>query len=156
MMRTFFWGEVSLEPTHLIGSSVIIKKKENSIVVHHSTISTTLPFLPFYHRHNLWGGSSGTCPLNNWELALHLYIYYTFYQLLPSNILVCPPNIFDKSMPVLSTISNITTSLPYLLLLFDHFWHNHIFFSTVSTISTSMPFLPCYHSFLFTISTTIK
>jgi len=41
------------------------------------------------------GGSPGTCP-NNWETPMHLSLFTTF----PPNILVFPPNIFDKSMPV--------------------------------------------------------
>jgi len=43
------------------------------------------------------GGPPRHVPPNNWEMPLHLSPFTTFC---PSKILVCPPNIFNKSMPV--------------------------------------------------------
>src|SRR6218665_1009808 len=47
------------------------------------------------HRRRL-RGQPGHVPPNNWESPMHLLLFTTF----PPNILVCPPNIFDKSTPV--------------------------------------------------------
>ena len=48
-----------------------------------------------HHRRRLWGATRAHAP-NNRETPMHLPVFTTF----PPNILVCPPNIFDKSMPV--------------------------------------------------------
>jgi len=50
------------------------------------------------HRRRLRVGSPGTCP-NSWETLMHLSLFTIFSP----NILVCPPNIFDKSTPVVRT-----------------------------------------------------
>jgi len=46
-----------------------------------------------------FGGQPEHVPRNNWETPMHLSLFTTFC---PPNILVCPPNIFDKSTPMFS------------------------------------------------------
>src|SRR6218665_3570688 len=48
------------------------------------------------HRRRLWG----TCP----RIIVNAHAFITFYHLLPPNIFVFPPNIFDKSTPVVLMI----------------------------------------------------
>ena len=43
-------------------------------------------------------GQPGHVPPNNWETPMHLALFLPPFA---PHILVCPPNIFDRSMPVL-------------------------------------------------------
>ena len=57
-------------------------------------------FEPTTLLRRLWEGASRARAPNNWESPMHLLLITTFC---PPNILVCPPNIFNKSMPAPSS-----------------------------------------------------
>ena len=64
----------------------------------HHHVSMTL-VEPCVYRRRLWGAAQTHVP-NNWETPMPLSLFTTFSP----NILVCPPNIFDKSTPVLVSV----------------------------------------------------
>src|SRR6218665_1726929 len=53
-----------------------------------------------HHRRRLRGEARARAPNDEPQLLRNAFAFITFYHLFLSNILACPPNIFDKSTPV--------------------------------------------------------
>src|SRR6218665_2865665 len=54
------------------------------------------------HRRRLWGTARARAP----QIIEKISCIFTFYNLLSPNILICLPNIFDKSTPVTEDVSS--------------------------------------------------